>query len=154
MVLFLLTGFLSCACVPVNKLSFSNKVDVKSLRVANLGTLEVVVSVSVKNNAAQDIFLTGLKGELKSERTKAAGISIEDEIRMEAGKRQTLEVPVRIKLEDPLELLPIALNSMDTFFKKLKVSGTATFRSGASKRTIKVNNVPVEDLLKYIEKAQ
>lgn len=148
LVIILITLLSSCSAY--------KEIEVRDIQ---LDKFKLVSASKVNFNLDVDIYnpmrgaftLTDIQGTVFRDGAPFAELSLLEEALVPAFQNGPIQVKCRVELLDPMAVLVMGLNvkswNMKDFELKLKV----TARKGMVKKTFKLNNVPVEKLVKKIK---
>lgn len=144
----LLTVF--SGCTDYRKISVDN-VSLSSFRFRNTTSAEIVVSAEVDNPTKREISMTMGDAVLVKEGKDFVYFDLEGAPSVSPETKETVELKVNARVLDPLAAVAAGLNFRTWRKEDYTVRGKIVIRlEGAGKKTIKLKDVPLEDLINHI----
>ncbi|MEG1088922.1 MAG: hypothetical protein RSE02_05565 [Bacteroidales bacterium] len=137
-------------CKGYRDISIGN-IELEKFKLTSASKVDVVIGVDVFNPTKANFTLINVDGVLFRNDVPFANLSLLKDVYIPTLHNGKALVNCRIELLDPMAVLVMGLNikswNMDEFRIKLK----ATVKKGAFKKSFKINNIPLDKVIKKIK---
>lgn len=125
-------------------------VDVAKVKLNSASKVNLDLSVYVSNPTNANFTLTDIQGVLYRDDIPFADLTLNEPVSVSANYIGNILVKTNITLLDPMAVLVMGLNLKSWHMDEFKIKLKATVKKGAFKKSIKLNNIPLDKLVKKI----
>ncbi|MEG0518020.1 MAG: hypothetical protein RR555_04000 [Bacteroidales bacterium] len=125
-------------------------VDVAKVKLNSASKVSLDLSVCVSNPTKANFTLTNVQGMLYRDDIPFANLALSEQISVPANYSGDVLIKTNITLLDPMAVLVMGLNLKSWHMDEFKIKLKATVKKGAFKKSIKLNNIPLDKLVKKI----
>lgn len=145
-IFILLLLLLFAACSSYREITLSEPV-IKEIDATSPSDIKIKVAVGITNPTSTKFRLTDAAGDIFRLREKIAVVLLTEEIEIEPKFSGKVEVPLQLKIENPLALLKLGMNISSLKAEEFTADITATVKGGALKKEFKFKDVAIDKIV-------
>lgn len=138
--LLALAGMMSCVRVSPDDFT------IRGVELENVSSSSLTLSVEVESRSRHRVELLDGTLEVLYRDTKFATLLLQEPVAVPAHFRGAVEVPLRIRLSNPLSLLLLPSDDPEQMLRQALVSGEARLRVGGMTRRVRLKDYPLVNL--------
>lgn len=150
LIIIVAVASLLSSCAGYREIVIGN-IELEKIKLTSASKADLVFGVDVYNPTKADFIITDIQGVLFKDDVPFANLYLLEDVSIPKAFNGEVFLKNRVELLDPMAVLVMGLNIKSWNMSEFKVKIKVTVKKGGFKKTFKLNNIPLDKVVKKIK---